>query len=56
MKVNVAEFLRESGIDEPFYPGKRLVKQCRQAGDFKAIALYSTGAILQGSVSRSKQV
>ncbi len=36
MKVNVAEFLKESGIDEPFYPGKRLVKQCRQAGEFKS--------------------
>lgn len=36
MQVNVAEFLKESGIDEPFYPGKRLVKQCRQAGEFKS--------------------
>lgn len=36
MRVNVAEFLAESGITEPFYPGKRLVKQCRQSGEYKS--------------------
>lgn len=36
MKVNVKEFLEESGIKEPFYPGKRLVHQCAQQGDYKS--------------------
>lgn len=36
MKVNVKEFLKDSGITEPFYPGKRLVKACRQPGEYKS--------------------
>lgn len=36
MKVNVAHFLEEADIKDPFYPGKRLVKQCKQQGDFKS--------------------
>ena len=36
MKVNVKQFLEESGITEPFYPGKRLVHALQQAGDFKS--------------------
>ena len=36
MQVNVKEFLKDSGITEPFYPGKRLVKSCRQPGEFKS--------------------
>lgn len=36
MQVNVKEFLKEAGITDAFYPGKRLVKQCRQSGDFKS--------------------
>lgn len=36
MKVNVQKLLKEAGIDEPFYPGKRLVQSCRQAGEFKS--------------------
>lgn len=36
MKVNVKEFLKESGITEPFYPGKRLVHACRQPGEYKS--------------------
>jgi hypothetical protein len=36
MKVNVKQFLEESGITEPFYPGKRLVHACRQEGQFKS--------------------
>lgn len=36
MKLSVEKFLKKSGITEPFYPGKRLVKQCRQAGDYKS--------------------
>lgn len=36
MKVNVEQFLKDAGITEPFYPGKRLVHACRQPGDFKS--------------------
>ena len=36
MKLNIKEFLEESGIKEPFYPGKRLVRQCVQMGEFKS--------------------
>ena len=36
MQVNVKEFLKESGITESFYPGKRLVRACQQAGEFKS--------------------
>ncbi len=35
MKVNVREFLEEAGVEEPFYPGKRLVHHCRQIGEYK---------------------
>lgn len=36
MQVNVAEFLKDTGVSEPFYPGKRLVKQCHIPGDHKS--------------------
>lgn len=36
MQVNVKQFLEESGITEPFYPGKRLVHALRQEGEFKS--------------------
>ena len=36
MQVNVKEFLEEAGIDEAFYPGKRLIKSCRQEGEYKS--------------------
>lgn len=36
MQVNVEKFLADAGIDEKFYPGKRIVKQCRQSGDHKS--------------------
>lgn len=36
MKVNVKQFLEESGITESFYPGKRLVHACRQPGEYKS--------------------
>ncbi len=35
MDVNVREILENSGIEEQFYPGKRLVKACPQPGEFK---------------------
>lgn len=36
MRVNVQEFLQEAGVTEAFYPGKRLVQQCRQPGEYKS--------------------
>jgi hypothetical protein len=36
MRVNVKEFLEESGITEAFYPGKRLVHACKQTGQYKS--------------------
>lgn len=36
MQLNIKEFLHEAEIDEAFYPGKRLVKTCRVAGEFKS--------------------
>ncbi len=36
MQVNVKEFLAESGITEAFYPGKKLVHTCRQAGEYRS--------------------
>lgn len=36
MQVNVKQFLAETGITEPFYPGKRLVHKCQQPGEYKS--------------------
>lgn len=36
MRVNVKEFLEQSGITEAFYPGKRLVHKMRQTGEYKS--------------------
>ncbi len=36
MQLNVKQFLDEACIEEAFYPGKRLVKMCRQPGEFKS--------------------
>jgi hypothetical protein len=36
MKVNIQDFLRQAGLDEAFYPGKRVVKQCLQPGEFRS--------------------
>lgn len=36
MQINVKEFLEESGITEPFYPGKRLVHACKHTGQYKS--------------------
>lgn len=36
MNVNIKEFIAESGLDEPFYPGKRLIKLCPQPGEYKS--------------------
>ncbi len=36
MQLNIKEFLEEAEITEAFYPGKRIVKSCRQSGDYKS--------------------
>ncbi len=36
MQVNIKEFIEQSGLDEPFYPGKRLIKLCPQPGEYKS--------------------
>ncbi len=35
MQVQLKEFLKEANITEDVYPGKRIVKPCKQIGDFK---------------------
>lgn len=35
-KVNIQELLTKAGLDEPFYPGKRVVKKLPQQGQFKS--------------------
>ncbi len=36
MQLNVKEFLDQAGIEEAFYPGKRLVQSYRQPGEYKS--------------------
>lgn len=36
MQVNIKEFIEQSGLEEPFYPGKRVVKLCPQPGEYKS--------------------
>lgn len=36
MELNIKQFLEEAEITEAFYPGKRLVKSCRQTGEYKS--------------------
>lgn len=36
MQLNIKKFLEEAEITESIYPGKRFVKSCRQAGDYKS--------------------
>jgi len=35
MQMNIEKFLEEAGIEEQFYPGKRLVHACKQLGEYK---------------------
>ncbi len=35
MLINVKEFLEHADIKESFYPGKRIVKPCKQIGQYK---------------------
>lgn len=36
MNVNIQDFIKQAGLDEPFYPGKRVVKPCPQPGEYKS--------------------
>lgn len=36
MQVNIQELIQETGLNEKIYPGKKLVKQYRQPGEFKS--------------------
>jgi hypothetical protein len=36
MQINIQEALELAGLDEPLYPGKRVVKKCRQSGEYKS--------------------
>ena len=36
MQVNIQELVKETGLDEKIYPGKKLVKKYAQPGEFKS--------------------
>jgi len=36
MQVNIKEFIDQLGLEEPFYPGKRVVKLFPQPGEYKS--------------------
>lgn len=36
MQVNIQEFLQTCGLDEPLYPGKKIVRKMPQAGEYKS--------------------
>ena len=36
VEVNVQDILKDAGIDEPIYPGKRIVKPLKQEGEYRS--------------------
>lgn len=36
MQVNIQELLGKAGLKEPLYPGKKVIQQCRQEGEYKS--------------------
>jgi hypothetical protein len=36
MQVKLEELLQETGLEEQLYPGKRVVKRCKQTGQYKS--------------------
>ncbi len=36
MQINIQQFIQQAGLDEPFYPGKRVVKAFPQPGEYKS--------------------
>ncbi len=39
MRVNIQEFLKNTGLTELLYPGKRFIKKCAVPGEFKSHAI-----------------
>lgn len=39
MQVNIQELVKETGLDEKIYPGKKLVKKYAQPGEYKSHAI-----------------
>jgi hypothetical protein len=35
-QINIQELLEKAGLDEPLYPGKRVVKKCPHQGEYKS--------------------
>lgn len=36
MRVDLKQFLDDANVDDSFYPGKRIVKPCKQTGEYKS--------------------
>lgn len=36
MQINIQQFIQQAGLNEPFYPGKRVVKAFPQPGEYKS--------------------
>ena len=36
MQINIQQFIQQAGLNEPFYPGKRVVKPFPQPGEYKS--------------------
>lgn len=36
MDINIKDFILQAGLNEAFYPGKRVVKPCPQPGEYKS--------------------
>lgn len=34
--INIQDFIKQAGLAEPFYPGKRVIKPCPQPGEYKS--------------------
>ena len=39
MHIDIKKFIKDCGLEERFYPGKRFVKKCAQPGEFKSHAI-----------------
>ena len=36
MQINIQEFLKEAGLEEPLYPGRKIVKPFLKPGEYKS--------------------
>ena len=39
MRIDIKKFLKDTGLEERFYPGKRLIKKCVAGGEHKSHAI-----------------